>query len=586
MRFRLHGIYLFIIAALFLLTIGGALYILVTDYDALIASVAASVHKNGLEEKIRNGIFTRSRFSLLQKMCWLIFIISPFCFWLAIRYRVIIIRYCSFLFITVLQSVKAIKAVFKNNSRPQNQSVFTLISITILFFSYHMATSFLSYDEMWSYNYYTANHFFYSFFTYSSYPLFEMTTHLFKWFPFPMKINLRLSPFIFGIASFFLLYACLRKYFNSHFIAMAGLAAFAFMPLTAMFIVNARGVMHELLFAIAGIFSFLFWLNRPDQKKYMAIYFLAGVLGLYSMTTHILFLFFILVTGLFGLIKKDKASFFLFIKINLLIIAGFIIIYAPIFITTGISVFGNVVKSTPSYDIIIKSMPNVVRNIFVDYASYNNAGIIIFLTAILAAALLRNKLRENSRIVLVFAVGLPLSTLFFYLITGFPYAGRSLAFGALAIPLLACLFAQMVEPWIKKNSVWEKRAGYSVIGLALLLDAYSFFPIYPFDKNVADVSRLLINRKVVSCYDNSSAGTYFFYYYPGIEYYYRMESKTIEFTLSAKNSMRYKPLLANDQYDCIVYNSNMPDNSRAPGFSEMYRDPFGKFTIWVRNDLK
>ncbi|MEP6749400.1 MAG: hypothetical protein ABJB86_16815, partial [Bacteroidota bacterium] len=491
-----------------------------------------------------------------------------------------------FLITSVLQSVKAIKGVFKNNSRRQNLSVFALMGISIFFLIYRMLTTYLNYDEMWSYNYYTANHFFYSFFTYSSYPLFEMTTHFFKMLPFPMKINLRLSPFIFGIASFFILYACLKRYFNSHFIAMAGLAAFAFMPLTVMFMVNARGVMHELLFAIAGIFSFLFWLNNPDQKKYMAIYFLAGIGGLYSMTTHILFLFFMLITGLFYLIKRNKALVWFFIRTNFLIVAGFIIIYAPIFITTGTAIFGNVVKSTPSYYVIIKSMPNVLYNIFADYAGYSSAGIIIFITAVMVAPFLKNKLPENYRVLLIFAVGLPSSTVFFYLITGFPYAGRSLAFGALSVPLLTCLFVQIAEPFLAKHNAWKKRIGYSAAGLALLLDLYSFSVVYPYDKMVADVSRLLINNKIASCYDNSSAVTYFYYYYPGIEYYYRVENKTIEFSLSAKNSMRYKPFSANDLYDCIVYNADAPNNSHAPDFHEIYRDPFGKFTIWIRNNLK
>ncbi|MEP6748023.1 MAG: hypothetical protein ABJB86_09875, partial [Bacteroidota bacterium] len=92
MHFGLRGIYLFIITTFCLLAIGGALYILATNYDSLIASVATATHKNGLEEKIRNGIFTRNRFVFLQKISWLVFVLAPFCFWLGIQHRLYVIQ--------------------------------------------------------------------------------------------------------------------------------------------------------------------------------------------------------------------------------------------------------------------------------------------------------------------------------------------------------------------------------------------------------------------------------------------------------------------------------------------------------------
>jgi hypothetical protein len=585
MRSTLYGIYFFIISVILLLAIGGAIYIVRMDYDSLIASVVATVHKNGLGEKIRNGIFTRSRFTFLQHMAWLVFVLAPFCCWFAVRYRFSITGYGRFLVMSVWQSIKAIGYIFKNNSPGQNRSVFALVMVIMLFFIYRMITSFLNYDEMWSYNYYTANHFYYSFFTYSNYPLFEMTTHLFKWLPFPMKINLRLSPFIFGMASCFLLYACCRKYFNNHFIAMAGVAAFAFTPITIEFMVSARGVMHELFFAIAGIFSFLFWLNNPDRKQYLVIYFLAGVLGVYSLPTHFLLLVFLLVAGLWILVKKtDRPSAFLFVKINLFILAGFLILYAPILLTTGASVFENLVRSRASYYDIIMELPYFIQYLLMSYAGYSYISISVFAAAIAFILLLKNKLHGNSPFILMLVVGLPVSIIFFYLVTGFNYPGRSLPYGGLTIPLLIFLFVQMAVPWLNQNSIWKKRLVIPAIVLMLLLDDYFYLPVNSINRNVATVARLFTDSNIVSCYDNSSHSAHFYYYYPGIEYYYRVEHKTIEFTISAKNSMRYKPLLRGDKYDCIVYDSNVRDSSRASTFHEIYQDPAGKFIIWMRND--
>jgi hypothetical protein len=586
MRSRLYSIYFFIITILLISAIGAAIYILLLEYDSLIATVTTTVHKNGLEEKLRNGIFTRNRFTLLQRMSWLVFVLAPFCFWLATRYRYFITGYCRFLFTSVSQSVKAIVYIFKNNSPQENKSLFALMGLVVLFFIVRITTSFLTYDEMWSYNYYTDHPFYYSFFTYSNYPLFEMTTHFFKWLPFSMKINLRLSPFIFGTASCFLLYACLKKYFNHHFTAMAGVIAFAFTPLTVVFMASARGVMHELFFAIAGIFSLLFWLENPGRKIYMGIYFLAAVLGVYSMSTHVLLLLFLLVIGLWTLVKRNRASAVLFVRINLFILGGIMLMYAPMVLTTGSAVFEDVVKRMPSYDGVIARLPDVMRNVIMGYTGYHYINVVVFSAAIVMALLLKNKLPGRLNFILMLAVGLPVSTVLFYLITRFPYAGRSLAFGALSIPLLTCLFVQMAASWLTKNKIWANAmAGCSIV-LALLLDSYFYLPVNPVDKNVAAVSRLLIDNKTTSCYDNSLQASGFFYYYPGIEYYYRLENKTIAFTLAQKNSMRYKPLLPGDSYDCMVYDASSTDSSRAGAYHEVYRDPAAKFKIWIRNDSK
>jgi hypothetical protein len=44
-----------------------------------------------------------------------------------------------------------------------------------------------------------------------------------------------------------------------------------------------------------------------------------------------------------------------------------------------------------------------------------------------------------------------------------------------------------------------------------------------FDIDGALVSSFLLENKISHCYDNLSQGSKFYYYYPGIEYYYRMK---------------------------------------------------------------
>ncbi len=304
------------------------------------------------------------------------------------------------------------------------------------------------------------------------------------------------------------------------------------------------------------------------------------------MTTHFLLLVFLLITGLWILRKRKRSAAFLFVKINVLIFTCFLILYAPILLATGFSVFKSVINLAPPYYTVIMQLPYVMRGVLMDYTGNSYTSMIVFLAAIVIILLLKNKLPGNRQFILLLAVGLTLSTVLFYLFTRFPYAGRSLAFGSLSIPLLTCLFVQMAQPWLDRNNARKNTIGIVAIGSVFLLDSYFLFPVHPIDKFVAVVSRLLIDKKITTCYDNSSHASRFYYYYPGIEYYYRLENKTIEFTLVEKNSMRYKLLLPGNNYDCIVYDANASDSSRAGAYHETYRDPNGKFKIWMRNDVR
>ena len=582
MRSRVYMLYYTLVALFFVAVIAVAVWLLQLDYDRLIAAVTAHVHKNGLEQKIRSELFTRRRFNAIQKSGWLLLLVAPLSAWWFLQYRAAFIKTGSLVITSLRQLWHSFTGVFKNNSVAQNRSFLLLMLLIILFFTYRMISAFLSYDEMWSYNYYTANPFYYSFFTYSSYPLFETTTHFFKWLPLPMKVNLRLSPLLFGLSACVLLYACARKYFNSHLIAMAALTAFACTPLVVVFMASARGVVHELLFAIAGLFSLLFWLRNPE-KKYLLAYGIAGVLGLYSMTTHILFLFILSLAGSTVLLKKDKAVLPAWFKIHLLIAVIFSLLYAPIMFTTGTAVFGSVIKSTPGFQRLVLLLPGVMRTVIMGYTGFSSISVTIFFMLTITVLLLHKRWIKERQLIIILAAILPLSAVVYYLITGFPFAGRSLAFGALFITLLSCLLAELLQPWLEQQVGWYKPVSYGFVMAVFSLAAYFYFPVNKKDAQVVTVAKIFLDNNIASCYDNASYSAGFFYYYPGIEYHYRLQQKAIAFTLPQRNSMRYKPLQPEDRYDCIVYNTGTTDSSRLGGYHTLYRDPAGGFVIWLHN---
>lgn len=583
---RRSRLYIFFLAVVLASMMGAVLFISLLDYDLLVTTVTSVIQKNGLEDKIRNSLFTRSRFVIVQRVAWLVFFIGPVCFWLAIKYRKLVYNCCKLMVSSVNYAARTTIKVFSDNSSKQNIPFFSLMAGVLCFYSWRMVHSYPTYDEMWSYNYYTVNPFYYSFFTYSSYPFFELSTQFFKCLPFPMMFNLRLSSFVFGIATVILLYACLRKYCNNHTVAMATVFAFAFMPVTIIFMVSARGVAHELFFATAGLFSLLGWLEKPHRREYLVIYIIAGTLGLYSMTTHLYFLAFLFVFTTYWLVKKNKPAWLVFLKANILVSILFLALYTPILLVTGLSVYKDVLVHSPSYLEMLNRMPSGIYQVIEVYAGGNWLNISGYIIAPLVLLLLKHKMPLRLQLLFVVAAGLPVTVFIFYFVTRFDYPARAVAFGSLSIPLYSCLFASLILPVKTSQSKRLVRSIVLTAGLVIfLLAGYLSIPSRPVYKSIAEMSKILMENNIQTCYDNSSEASGFYVYYPGLEYYYRIRHKKIKLTLSASNSMRYKPLLPGDRYDCIVYNINETDNFRTGYFHEIYRDPEGKFKVLKRNDL-
>ncbi|HTL10204.1 MAG TPA: glycosyltransferase family 39 protein [Chitinophagaceae bacterium] len=577
--------YMLVTGLLLLLLAGSAVYVLLADYDALLNNIVATINKNGIAAKIRNELFTRHRFLQLQWAAKIILLLLPLLGWLLYRYQFMLQQRIAFFVSSLISCLKELIQVFKENTRTQNLSVLLLLLSIIVFFTYHMVTAYLTYDEMWNYNYYTHAPFYYSFFTYSNYPFFEITTHLFKWLPFPMKINLRLSPMLAGVAACLLLYGCIRKYFNNHLAAMGAMASFAFMPVSALYMAMGKGIMHELFFAIAAVASVLFWLKDTRQRRYLVLYFVAAVLGLYSLSTHAILLLSLLALVFFTLINKDRKAVGTFVQLHLAIAVTFFLLYAPMYFTTGAAIFSNIIDAKLAYRHNFMVAGRWLKMLLLSYTGYTFIIVLLLLALLWLFAGWRRCSPEAQRMLLV-ALLLPLSCFMAFLLTGLPYPARAFVFGALAIPFTIALLLQVP---LRRYAIHPRTAAIgftALLATAIYFDARLFLPANAVDKDVEMMSRYFLHHNVKSCYDKLSGSSLFYYYYPGIEYYYRMQGRSIAFTLSAPNSMRYKPLLATDRYDCIVQDLHAPDSLGQAQYRLAFTDSIGRFAVWLRDDLR
>lgn len=553
-----------------------AIFFLQFNYDALISWTVLVFHKNGLESFLRGQAFPFQKFRLVQKFCYAMLILIPIGVFIMLNFKNKIGGWLRFAVQSISRNLRSLMTVFQSNSKTENRIlaiVMILITGRSLFYIIYWD---LQYDEMWSYNYFTAQPFYYTFFMYNNYPLYELSTALFKGLPFAMKINLRLPSLLSGLATCLILYGCLKAYFRNTFSAFAGLFGFAFFPIVNCYMLYGRGVMTEILFACISFFSILFWIRDPERNDRLVIFFLATIVGFYAMPTHIYYWFLLIV--LTTITIPDKKQLINFWYANAAAAVGCALCYLPMALGSGFHFITHVIKERDSVGNIIHYLPIDIGRVSVfllgnPYGIYFIMAIVIFLVVTL-----KNKMPV--RFPVWFIPGLLVLPFISLLVQRFYIPPRAFGYISLILPILAAVLFYEFSNRISKNA----RAGIIVcLGIAGLLISHFHNSINwskISDRKAKEVSEILLENKVVSCYDNSRESA-FPYNYPAVEYYYRLEHKNILFTLNATNSIRYKPFEFSDHYDCIIAGMDKPTPEILNKYRLVYRDAVGRFQIFV-----
>ncbi len=572
---RIYSIFVFLFAVLLL---GACILLITIDYNTFIKWIVVIVQKNGIENLLREKALTSQKFKFIQKLCYAAIALLPFLLVLLIKKKEKILWFISFIWKSIVFSWKGVFEIYGTAAKQENLIVLLLLLIIFIKSLHYIIAWDLQYDEMWCYNYFTAQPFYFSFFMYSNYPLYEVITHLFKWLPLPMKINLRLPVLLTGLLACFVLYACLKKYFKSHLPALAGMVLFAFMPVTTFYMLYARGVIFELFFVIAGLFSLLFWFRNKHRSAYLVIYILANVLGLYSMPTHVYYWLTLAITGTIVCFQNESVYIKKFTLCNLLVVLFGFVCYLPIWLASGFSFVTNATANKSDIQNAFEYIPGLTAEMAQFFTGFNSG--FLFLILICVALLFFAKQFRSYRYLLIISIVLYLLPTGIYLLQKFDIPERAFAFTSLAIPLTGAVLFKSVETLIKKSFAYLL-IFFLGLFIAIVSDNHSFLNwSRQQDREAIQLSKLFLENNITTCYDNS-VGSGFFYYYPAIEYYYRMNNKTINFTLAASNSVRYKPLLSSNNYNCIVYKLHTVDTPRLNRYKEIFRDTAQDFKIMM-----
>lgn len=554
--------------------------VLVLNRDGLIQQIVTLTRRPYLLTILQQNIITPQKFQLIRLACWGMLVIVPVIVFILFFYRKKIIAFIQFTVYCFTSSLKAIANTYKNNSRQANMAFWFLLLVITVKAVYYIIHFELMYDEMWSYNYFTSRPFYLTFLSYNNYPLYELSTQLFKWLPFSMKINLRLSCLLAGLSSCVVLYACVKNYTGHAFTALAGMALFACMPVTTFYMLYGRGVIFELFFAIVSIFCLLYLIKENSSKKYFILFVVANVAGMYSMPTHIYFLLLQAAIAFVYILLYKRPLLRPFILSNVLVVLISIICYLPVIAGSGISFVFNPAP-----------VPGIVNDTTADLAFYNNNinifftggayGLFILLAATILAAVIFKRLNRAYIFLIAAAVIFCCLPTVIYLVQHYAVPERSLAFIGLVIPLCFCLIFYAFKDSFTTYALGTSLATLFIIGCIVSYQHYFINWSKDKDKKAITIANLLMQHHVTTCYDNADSSE-FFYYYPALEFYYGQQHQSISINMAAVRSLRYKPYNANDNYDCIINYLLYTDSLQAKNYTVVYTDDDERFKILLR----
>jgi hypothetical protein len=545
-------------------------------YDTLIEWIVSTMQKNGLEPFLRNRVFTAAKFVRVQKICFVLLFLIPVAVFALARLEQLAVRAIGYTIQSLLLNTKSLLSVFKSNTRNENWFFFGLLAAICARSLWYILHWDLQYDEMWSYNYFTAQPSYYSFFMCSNYPLYEILTGFFKWLPFPMRINLRLPVLIAGLLTCLVIYACVRSCFKSHLLAIAAVTGFAFFPVATSFMLYGRGVMLEIFFASSAIFSLAFWLREQQRNDRLVIFAIANIGGMYSMPTHF-YLWILLMIIAAATARPSGKAMKRFLIANAIVVIGVLCCYAPILLGSGVSFFLDAAGNRASFPAAIAGMLPYLRRMSVFICG---SGLGIYGMILTSIFLLYERKNPGSDYFLWVIIGICLLPPACYLIQGFLIPERAFGYVGLAIPLWIVLALDRAGSRFPVKSRYWAIALLAITGILVSHYHENINWSRDPDQKAIEISEILLKNHVGTCYDNSRADL-FTYNYPAVEYYYRLEHKTIRFTVGSPNSIRYKPFSLSDQYDCIVLPESENGVELLKDYRLVYVAPRYHYKIWV-----
>ncbi len=555
------------------------LFILSFEREAFLQFILNKLNRPYLAEILNKKILAPEKFRLIKKACYLLIVFNFIVMYSLIYFQHKIVSAITSGTTSIIRAFISIINVFRNSNVKEKIILSFLFTTIICRCAYYNTKIDLLYDETWNYNYFTSRPFYINIFTFSSYPFFELSTHMFNMLPFSDKFNLRLFPMLSSTASVAVIFSCIKK-LSGHFLtAIASAFPVAFMVFFTLNTVLAKGIMPEFLFATISLFALIFFLKNNHPRRYILIYRLSNILGIYLMPTHIYFFILQFLIGIVLMLLKEKQLISKFLMANAAIIFISFLLYLPIAMGSGLSFITldgrnneNIYMPTPYILKYIETVDSYFTN------GHFELSILILIT--IAVLLIRKKINSANTLLVVFGLSLYFLHNMIAYVQHINVPLRALGFVAITIPLFLYLLVSTLKDIVKPSII--------SFGILLIISVSAW--LSHFDVNIKDritegnntklMAQLFIKHQIRSCYDNSP-NSRFFMYYPGIEYYLNKQQLGLDIKMAAKKSLRYQPFDSDNKFDAIVDSLGADNTAYRDRYKMVFTLPAQGFNLWV-----
>lgn len=426
----------------------------------------------------------------------------------------------------------------------------------------------LQYDEAWSYNYYIGNGLWQSFLLPSNnHKLFTFIAWWFNLLPFDKLFLIRIPNAFTGIFLFITFFYFTKKYFSSG-VALLGLVWLATCVPVAGYMTLARSYIYVVFFSLLLLILYFEADRFSRRRPFLLLFILTIVLGYFSNPTFFFCHFILSVYFFLRLLMLRRFNIMkrLFIG-NLAALPFLSLLYTPDILGGH---FGGLL------DVAYKENNN--QNYFWECIRFNadfqtgfENNYILFVAILLAGiGLLFTKL-PKSRALLFYAI-LSIAWLPVYSLLVHEETSRhKTIYITISVTLILMFIIQFLFDDYLKNK-------YLIVLAALLITGINTFNFnrhrwftwsVPIDKSVKNVSRVFLENHAGDCYVVP------FYYKPGIEFYYKINSQKIRLYMDEAKSVDHDEMLFIKKYpEFILTDQSQKDTIRKDKYRIIFSDEF------------
>ncbi len=520
------GLVLFLVAVTF--------FFFSNSYTSFIQDVLDSIQRPDLEKVLREQYFPLEKFDRIKWWLLLSSVVSAGGLSVMYRYKEEYHRQIDGIASSGNIYLNKLKLIYLSFSKTGRIALGLLLFILLCRSVYFATTFYIQFDEAWNYNFFLDKQIFYSIGAYNNYPLHNIVSWCFVHLLGSSVLVLRMPSFLIGLFCTFFIALGIQHFVRNEKIALLSAGLFSCLPVSLFYMLYARGVMFEILFALLVCILILQYGKSGFTFKRILFLSLLNALGTYSMVSHPYFIVSSFAAMLIFSVLYERKNSMMVIAYGFFSMLFSLVMMIPMMLGTGLSPVLSVLSNHQA--VSIKDIISYVEKVSFFITGFRSSFYLFFLMSI---SLLVYFFKKNRRLCMLslFNSSLLLLPLFIPWLTNVYPPERAISF----LVLVPLSYATLVFYMVYQMNV-GRFILYPFALLGMVVFSYKAYT-HPFlnwsralDKQVAEVAILFkqenVNRVYNDCRD-------FGYFIPGIEFYFRQQHMSIEFNSSSKISTRY-----------------------------------------------